>query len=118
MTPVKPDRALDRDHLSWKFLESEFCREPYGEFSIERRLDAYLRHHQLNDLLNDGNAYDQLLGCVMANIGPARRSGMLDAINPPWARRTPRLSPRNTPRREFEGGRESSEHRLDGVDAR
>jgi len=78
MTPVVAGHALDYDELSWKFMNSEFSREPYGYFSIERRLDAYLRHHQLKDVLNDGNAYDKLLGRVMANIGPARRSGILD----------------------------------------
>lgn len=78
MPPVVAGHTLDCDELSWKFMNSEFSREPYGYFSIERRLDAYLRHHQLNDVLNDGNAYDALLECVMANIGPARRSGILD----------------------------------------
>jgi hypothetical protein len=89
MPPVVAGHALDCDELSWNFINSEFSREPYGYFSLERRLDAYLRHRQLNDVLNDGNAYDALLERVMANIGPARRSGLLDAINPPWCAARP-----------------------------
>ncbi len=89
MTPVVTGHPLDCDGLSWKFMNSEFCREPYGEFSLERRLDAYLRHHQLIDILNDGNAYGELLEHVMANIRLARRSGILDEINPPWCAARP-----------------------------
>lgn len=65
------------DELSWKFLSSEFAGDAYINWPIDRRLDAYLRHHGLLDLLNDGTAYGSLLDCVMANIGPAHRRGIL-----------------------------------------
>ena len=68
---------LDHNELSWKFLKSEFVRDAYASLPIERRLDAYLRHHHLRDVLNDGTAYDGLLDCVIANISPAKRSGIL-----------------------------------------
>ena len=65
------------DELSWKFLNSEFARGPYANWPIERRLDAYLRHHDLLGLLNDGTDYGRLLDSVMGNIGPAHRLGIL-----------------------------------------
>jgi hypothetical protein len=65
------------DELSWKFLHSEFARGDYANWPIERRLDAYLRHHELLDLFSDGTAYGRLLDSVMNNIGPAHRRGIL-----------------------------------------
>ena len=38
--------------LSWEFLTSEFAGDDYMNWPIERRLDAYLRHHELLDVLN------------------------------------------------------------------
>ena len=70
--------APECDELSWKFLKSEFVRDDYMNWPIDRRLDAYLRHHKLLDLLNDGNAYSRLLDSVMANIGPAHRRGIVE----------------------------------------
>jgi len=82
MTPVAAGDTLGRNELSLKFLNSEFARAPYSSWTIERRLDAYLRHHQLHDLLDDATAYDRLMDCVMANIALARESGVLGASNP------------------------------------
>ncbi len=85
--------APECDALSWKFLNSEFARGAYANWPIDRRLDAYLRHHKLLDLLNDGTAYGRLLDSVMANIGPAHRRGIVglgapEATHaPPSARR-------------------------------
>ena len=69
--------AQECDDLSWKFLSSAFAHDPYINWPIDCRLDAYLRRHELVDLLNDGTAYSRLLDSVMANIGPAHRRGML-----------------------------------------
>ncbi|MGD9618497.1 MAG: hypothetical protein AB7G47_11865 [Mycolicibacterium sp.] len=74
--------AAEYDRLSWNFLRSEFARATYANWPIERRLDAYLRHHGLLDLINDGTAYTRLLRSVMDNIGPAHRRGILDTRNP------------------------------------
>lgn len=70
------------DQLSWQFLRSEFARDTYANWPIERRLDAYLRHHRLLDLINDGTAYGRLLQSVMDNIGAAHRRGILGTRNP------------------------------------
>lgn len=77
MIAVNSWSAQEYDELSWKFLHSEFARDTYANWPIERRLDAYLRHHELSDLVNDGTAYRTLLGFVMENIGPAHRRGIL-----------------------------------------
>jgi len=84
--------APERDELSWKFLNSEFARGAYANWPIDRRLDAYLRHHNLLDVLNDGTAYGRLLDSVMANIGPAHRRGIV-GLGAPQANHA---APRNT----------------------
>jgi hypothetical protein len=76
--------STKRNELSWTFLNSEFARDLYASRPIERRLGAFLRHHQMLDVLNDGAAFDGLLNCVMANVGPALRSGIL-GVNAPHA---------------------------------
>ena len=67
------------DAIAWRFLGSEFTGQIYANWPIDRRLDAYLRHHELIDIVNDGAAYNALLERVMANIGRARRDGLLSA---------------------------------------
>jgi len=71
---LTPD-ALDK--IAWGFLRSEFTGQSYSEWSIDRRVDAYLLRHGPTDLLMDGSAYNALLDRVMANIRPALRSGVL-----------------------------------------
>jgi hypothetical protein len=69
------------DSIAWKFLGSEFAGQIYAGWPIDRRVDAYLRHHGLIDIVNDGGAYNALLERVMANIGRARRAGLLPAAH-------------------------------------
>lgn len=56
---------IQLDSIAWKFLRSEFTGQIYADRPIDRRIDAYLLHHGLTELLNDGSAYDALLECVM-----------------------------------------------------
>ena len=67
------------DAIAWRFLGSEFTGQIYADWPIDRRVDAYLRHDGLVDIVNDGGTYNALLERVMANIGRARRDGLLPA---------------------------------------
>jgi len=65
------------DRIAWKFLGSQFTGRSYADWPIDRRVDAYLLHHGLINLMNDGTVYNALLESVMSNIGPALRKGHL-----------------------------------------
>ena len=69
------------DAIAWDFLGSEFAEHIYGDWPMDRRVDAFLRHEGRDDLVNDGVAYDALLQRVMANIGRALRQGRLSSQN-------------------------------------
>lgn len=80
MTTTEPvDETGDRelDAIAWQFLCSPFTKRDYWDWPLERRLDAYLRHHNRVDILNDGAAYEVVVERVMANLGRARRDGVL-----------------------------------------
>jgi nitroreductase len=74
MGPVADRRSVELDELAWKFVGSEFSQDIYADWPLDRRLDAYLRHHQLGGIVNDGAS---LLDRVMTNIGAAHRGGIL-----------------------------------------
>ncbi len=79
MTPTESAdlTTAELDTLAWRFLRSEFAGRIYSDWSLDRRLDAYLLRHGGTDFLADGSAYAALLDRVMVNIGPARRNGVL-----------------------------------------
>ena len=65
------------DQIAWRFLRSEFTGQVYANWPIDRRIDAFLLHHEFTDIVDDGSAYNALLESVMANIGSALRKGVL-----------------------------------------
>jgi hypothetical protein len=74
--PIAPtDQELD--DIAWNFLGSKFAGKIYANWSIERRVDAYLLHLGMADVVSDGSVYNALLERVMANVGRALRKGML-----------------------------------------
>jgi len=78
MGSVTTGSSTELDELAWKFLGSEFAKDVYADWPLDRRLDAYLRHHRLDRIVNDGVAYAGLLDRVMNNIGAALRRGVLN----------------------------------------
>jgi hypothetical protein len=42
---------IQLDSIAWKFLRSEFTGQIYADRPIDRRIDAYLLHHGLTELL-------------------------------------------------------------------
>ena len=70
--------ADEIDRIAWRFLCSPFTRRDYWDWSLESRIDAFLRQLKRLDILNDGGAYDALIERVMANFPKARLSGVLD----------------------------------------
>lgn len=77
MLMVHACSAEEIDELAWQFLCSPFTRRDYWDWPLESRLDAYLRHHQRGDIVNNGAVYSALVERVMANIPRARRDGVL-----------------------------------------
>jgi uncharacterized protein YqjF (DUF2071 family) len=73
--------------LAWNFLRSEFTGQTYADWPIDGRIDAYLHHHGLGPVANDGATYSALLETVMANIGPALRRGVLKSPHTPTVSR-------------------------------
>ncbi|TGD89170.1 hypothetical protein BayCH28_07355 [Mycolicibacterium sp. CH28] len=78
------DATDDRefDTIAWQFLCSQYIGRTYWDWPLERRLDAFLRHQGREDILKDGAAYATVVDRVMANLGRARRDGVL---SPPHA---------------------------------
>jgi hypothetical protein len=75
-TPISTDRP-GFDECALAFLGSEFTSDSYIDWSIDQRLEAFLRHQGLNDLADHGGHFDALLDRVMVNFAKARRAGLL-----------------------------------------
>ncbi len=94
MTPT--DRiGSDRDELdaiAWEFLGSEFTGPIYADWPLDRRIESYLHHAGLADVANDGSIYGALIERIMANLGTARRNGLLAS---PKARNTDEHHPQD-----------------------
>lgn len=78
MTPTEHELATeDFEAVAWRFLRSEFASQIYADWPIDRRIEAYLLHHEASELLSNGSAYRVVVERVMANIGSATRNGVL-----------------------------------------
>nr|WP_240355478.1 hypothetical protein [Mycobacterium bourgelatii] len=67
----------DVDEIADEFLSSPYADSRYIDWTLDRRLEGFLRRHGLACLVEDGDAYDLVLDRVMVRIGAAscRRSG-------------------------------------------
>lgn len=65
----------DVDALAWQFLRSGYADQTYADWSLDQRLDGFLRHRGLALFSEDGDIYDLILNRVMSYIGAARTSG-------------------------------------------
>lgn len=63
----------EADELASQFLHSPFADDIYADWSLDQRLDGFLRHRGLVRLAEDGDAYDLILDSVMASIGAVHR---------------------------------------------
>lgn len=71
---------VDLDAIAWGFLGSEFTSLSYANWPIERRVDAYLAHHDMTGLVNNGDAHAAVVQQVLANTGAALREGTLPTM--------------------------------------
>ena len=78
---TKAVAAEEIDSIAWQFLCSIYTRREYWDWPLERRIDAYLRHLNRRDVLNDGAAYGAMIERVMANFPRARRDGLLKSTD-------------------------------------
>lgn len=69
--------VAELDAIAWRFLRTEFTGQTYADWPLDRRLDAFLLHYGPARLLAEGSSYNELLDVVLANVGPALRSGVL-----------------------------------------
>ncbi len=78
MSPTDAAESTNEDleAVACRFLRSEFASQIYCDWPLDRRIEAYLRHHEASTLLTDGHSYNLLLERVMANIGVAARRGV------------------------------------------
>jgi hypothetical protein len=74
MNPLAGPVALtecELEAIAWRFLGSEFAGLIYADWPVERRVDAYLTHRGMSDVVNNGDAFNAVLQHVLTNIGPA-----------------------------------------------
>ena len=65
------------DEQALAFLGSEFAGAVYQDWSLDRRLEAYLHHQGLDRVADAGEDFQALLQRVMTNFASARRAGLL-----------------------------------------
>ncbi len=63
----------DVDTLAWQFLNSAYACDNYADWSLDRRLDGFLRREGLVRLVEDGDTYGLILDRVMAYIAARAR---------------------------------------------
>ncbi len=65
----------DVDALAWRFLNSSYADDGYSNWSLDRRLEGFLRNLGLSRLADDGDTSSTLIDRVMSYIGGLRQPG-------------------------------------------
>ncbi|BBX65807.1 hypothetical protein MSAS_49810 [Mycobacterium saskatchewanense] len=65
----------DVDGLAFQFLDSSYATNVYADWSLDQRVEGFLRHRGLVRLAEDGDAYELILNRVMAYIGELHPRG-------------------------------------------
>jgi hypothetical protein len=77
MQPTVELQDAELDAIAWGFLGSPYAGNRDTQWPIDHRLHAYLVHHGLSDVADDGTISAALLDRVMANIASAFDGGTL-----------------------------------------
>jgi hypothetical protein len=77
MNPVRDQMPLltdpDVDALVWRFLNSSYADHGYSNWSLDRRLEGFLRNLGLSRLADDGDTSSMLIERVMSYIRGLRQ---------------------------------------------
>lgn len=63
----------DIDALARSFFSSAYADNTFTDWTLDQRLEGFLRRQGLDFFVEDGDAYDLLLDRVMVRIGEAAR---------------------------------------------
>ncbi|ANW65057.1 hypothetical protein BCA37_16960 [Mycobacterium sp. djl-10] len=69
--------CCDLDAVALRFLASEFAGPAYSSRSMDRRVELFLTRRGPRCVLENGTAHEDLIQAVLANLRPARRTGIL-----------------------------------------
>lgn len=58
----------DVDLLAWQFLDSRYVDDAYANWTIDRRVEGFLRHRGMARIADDGDTVGILVGRVMRYI--------------------------------------------------
>jgi hypothetical protein len=64
----------DIDALAWDFVDSSEPAHSHPGWSIDRRVEAFLRHRDLAAVANNGDLCNILVNRILTYVGMARRS--------------------------------------------
>ena len=65
----------DVDALARRFLDSSYADDGYSNWSLDRRLEGFLRNLGLSHLADDGDTASMLINRVMSYIAGLRQPG-------------------------------------------
>ncbi|ORW03118.1 hypothetical protein AWC13_02685 [Mycobacterium kubicae] len=58
----------DVEHLAWEFLQSGYVGTTFANWSLDRRLDKFLRRRSLSRVADDGDLSNIVLDRIMTYL--------------------------------------------------